>query len=49
MQIIRDHNSDKVIKIGAWLTKLSQRSLALAFMEWSSFRMNVSEQGKVTT
>ena len=46
MQIIRDHNSDKVTKIGAWLTKLSQRSLALAFMEWSSFRMNVTEQGK---
>ena len=39
MQIIPNHRSEKVTKIDAQLTKLSQNSLALAFMECQSFRM----------
>jgi len=41
VQIIPDHKSEKVTKIGAHLTKLSpqKNSLAVAFMEFQPFEM----------
>jgi len=39
MQFILDHKSEKVTKLGARLTKSSQNSLELAFMECQSFQM----------
>ena len=39
MQIIPDNKREKVTKIGARQTKLSQNSLALAFTECQSFEM----------
>jgi len=39
VQVIPDHNSEKITKIGARLTKLSPKSLALAFMECQPFQM----------
>jgi len=40
--IIPDHKNEKITKIGALPTKLSQNSLALAFMECQSFQMYIT-------
>jgi len=45
VQIIPDHNNEKITKIGAQLTKLSQESLALAFMECQSFQKYLTSDG----